>query len=119
MTVPETPDPMSLVASFLRDLSALALKHANTIAHAGPADLSTLSLGALQRSVAEALRDQALAEGSKGMKPRKLTAKLARQDEPNIRTALDRLAELGVAEKIDSSGPQEWRLTAAFRPSKA
>lgn len=119
MTTPETPDPTNLVANFLRDLSTLALKYANMIVHDGPADLSTLSLGALQRSVAEALRDQALAEGPKGLKPRKLTAKLERQDEPNIRTALARLAELGVAEKIDSSGPQEWRLTAAFRPIKA
>jgi hypothetical protein len=54
-----------------------------------------------------------------GVSPREITRDLGRGDKPNIRTALGRQQDLGVAELVPAPGPQRWRLAPAYRAKKS
>lgn len=102
------------ISKFLRTLSAAALELAATLESAtfreSDSDLSDLGLGELQRAVCGLLSD---APSDSGLSPRELTKALKREDEPNIRQTLNRLAHRGVVELLP--GPtHRWRLTAQY-----
>ena len=86
------------IAKFMRTLAMAAMElageleqreHLRTVEEAG--------LGTLQRAVAEALTQ---ANEDTGLSPREVAHLLRRGDEPNVRTALNRLRDRGVAELI-------------------
>jgi hypothetical protein len=79
-------------------------EHLRTVEEAG--------LGTLQRAVAEALTQ---ASDDNGLSPREVAQLLRRGDEPNVRTALNRLRDRGVAELIPDLPTQRWRLAAKWR----
>lgn len=111
---PGTPGGHAL-ARFLRTLSAAALEFAQELeaAPAGKArrSLDDIGLGSLQRQVADVLQMAT----DEGISPRLVAQRLGRADEPNVRSALDRMRDRGVAELVPGPGPQRWRLTAAYR----
>jgi hypothetical protein len=111
---PGTPGGHAL-ARFLRTFSAAALEFAQELetAPAGQVRLSLtdIGLGSLQRQIAE-VPQMATDEG---ISPRLVAQHLGRADEPNVRSALDRMRGRGVTELAPGPGPQRWRLTTAYR----
>lgn len=106
------------IARFLRNLSAAALDLAfeleSTMVTDKPSrmNLRDAGLGTLQLAVANAV---ATADPSHGLSPREVAKAIHRDDEPNIRTALNRLAERGVAERLPDLPTQRWRLAMPYR----
>jgi hypothetical protein len=102
------------IAQFIRTLSRAAADLADVLEHpSGPAArLEDLGLGSLQLAVAHALAN---AEPSHGASPREVARELDRSDEPNVRTALNKLGERGVAELVPTLPTQRWRLTRRYR----
>jgi hypothetical protein len=111
---PGTPGGHAL-ARFLRTFSAAALEFAQELetAPAGQVRLSLtdIGLGSLQRQIAE-VPQMATDEG---ISPRLIAQHLGRADEPNVRSALDRMRDRGVTELAPGPGPQRWRLTTVYR----
>jgi hypothetical protein len=111
---PGTPGGHAL-ARFLRTFSAAAIEFAQELetAPAGQVRLSLtdIGLGSLQRQIAE-VPQMATDEG---ISPRLIAQHLGRADEPNVRSALDRMRDRGVTELAPGPGPQRWRLTTAYR----
>ncbi|WP_143027985.1 hypothetical protein [Lentzea albidocapillata] len=111
---PGTPAALAF-AQFFRTVSVAAEELAQTLekhhAHPGARSLEAVELGSLQRQVAEAPG----MDSDEGVSPREIAKLLARNDEPNIRTALSKLQRRGVAELVPGPGPQRWRLAAQYR----
>lgn len=110
------------IARFLRSLSASALELARqldgNVEPLGelPKDrpsIERLGLGSLQFPVARVLATADL----QGLSPREVAKQLGRADEPNVRTALIRLEDRGVAERVPEAVFQRWRLTPRYRPN--
>lgn len=105
-------------ARFMRTLSAAALELARELestvpgAESPPIKFEDTGLGTLQQAVARVLAD---ADAAVGISPREIANAMDRSDEPNVRSALNRLAERGVAERIPDLPTQRWRLTAPYR----
>ena len=103
----------------MRTLSAAALDLAREL-ESGDADgahhlnIEDADLGSLQLSVARLLAN---ADTSHGVSPRELASAMDRPDEPNVRSALNRLGERGLAELVPGIATQRWRLTAPYRAS--
>lgn len=104
------------VARFLRTISTAALELARVFEAeakaAVPPRLDDLGLGSLQRLVAGTLLD---VDESTGASPREIARSIKRDDEPNVRTALLRLEERSIAERVPNTTRQRWRLTPPFR----
>lgn len=117
MTTPTAKD--LAIARFLRILSTAALELAGELESTGVTDKSSrinlldAGLGKLQLAVANAV---ATANPVHGISPREVAKAMHRDDEPNVRTALNRLAERGVAERLPDLPTQRWRLTLPYRP---
>jgi hypothetical protein len=108
------------MAQFMRTLGNAALQLASELERTTPSrpqrSIEDAGLGALQRAVAEVLID---ADPEAGLSPREIAKLLDRGDEPNIRSALNRMRERGVAESIPDLPAQRWRLTTAYRADVA
>jgi hypothetical protein len=103
------------ITQFMRTLSRAAADLADVLerpaAHR-PGRIEDLGLGTLQVAVAQVL---ATAEPATGISPREVAHALDRGDEPNVRTALNRLGDRGVAELVPDLPTQHWRLTCLYR----
>jgi hypothetical protein len=117
MVIPTANDLAT--ARFLRTLSTAALELAGELESTVVTDKSSrinlrdAGLGKLQLAVANAV---ATADPSHGISPREVAKAMHRGDEPNVRTALNRLAERGVAERLPDLPTQRWRLAMPYRP---
>jgi hypothetical protein len=101
-------------ARFMRTLSSAALDLAHDLETAGDGRrraLDDVELGTLQRPVAEV----AGMNTDGGISPREICRHIGREDEPNIRTALQALQKKGIAELVPGEPKQRWRLTAPYR----
>ena len=101
------------IAKFMRTLAAAAMElagelemreHLRSVGEAG--------LGTLQRAIAEALTQ---ATADTGLSASEVAHLLRRGDEPNVRTALNRLRDRGIAELIPDLPTQRWRLATTYR----
>jgi hypothetical protein len=115
MTTPTRSD--LAIARFLRVVSATALELARDLESGGspsrhPRSLDQAGLGSLQLAVARLLSE---ADPDSGVSPRELASKMDRPDEPNVRSALNRLADRGIAERVPGTPTQRWRLTVPYR----
>lgn len=105
-------------ARFMRTLSAAALELARELESTAPGtespriNIEDTGLGTLQQAVSRVL---AKAHAADGISPREIANAMDRSDEPNVRSALNRLAERGVAERVPDLPTQRWRLTAPYR----
>jgi hypothetical protein len=54
----------------------------------------------------------------RGLSPREVCRHLGRNDEANVRTALQALRRKGVAELVPGEPKQRWRLTAPYRTTE-
>lgn len=117
MPTPTTSD--LAIARFMRTLGAAALELARELESTVPGNVSPrlsiedAGLGTLQQAVSRILADT---DPTKGSSPREIANAMDRSDEPNVRSALNRLAERGVAERVPDLATQRWRLTAPYRP---
>jgi len=109
-----TESAVLAIAQFMRTLSRAAADLADVLEHPRGAAVRVddLGLGSLQLAVAHALAN---AEPSHGASPREVARELDRSDEPNVRTALNKLGERGVAELVPDRPTQRWRLTRLYR----
>lgn len=118
MTAPSAND--LAIARFMRSLSAAALELARQLETATGSvkgqgvqiDIETAGLGSLQLAVARVLTAM---DSETGASPREVSKAMDRPDEPNVRSALNRLADRGVAELVPGSVNQRWRLTQPYR----
>jgi len=102
------------IAQFMRTLSRAALDLADQLERPAPHGrrLEELGLGSLQLAVAQVL---VTAQIDTGASPREVARALDRGDEPNVRTALNKLRDRGVAELVPELPTQRWRLTSQYR----
>jgi hypothetical protein len=115
MTTPTRSD--LAIARFMRMVSASALELARELESGGPPSrrprsLDDVGLGTLQLAVARLLSE---ADPDSGVSPRELASKMDRPDEPNVRSALNRLGDRGIAERVPGTPTQRWRLTMPYR----
>lgn len=78
-----------------------------------PIPVEPLNLGSLQQSIFDVL----LKADETGFSPREIAKMLGRGDEPNVRSALDRMRDRGITELVAGFGTQRWQLTATYRRS--
>lgn len=106
------------IAQFMRTLSRAAAQLADILEHP-PGDVARrvedAGLGSLQLAVAQVL---AGTDADSGISPREVARALERGDEPNVRTALNKLGDRGVAELVPGLPTQRWRLTAPYRQAR-
>lgn len=103
------------IAQFMRTLSRAAAELADVLERPRGMtrrSVKDIGLGSLQLAVAQIL---ASVESARGSSPREVARALDRGDEPNIRTALNKLGERGVAELVPDLPTQRWRLTEPYR----
>jgi hypothetical protein len=116
VTVPTRSD--LAIARFMRTLCTAALELARELesievaGQPGRLDIERAGLGSLQLAVARAL---AATDAEVGASPREIASAMDRPDEPNVRTALNRLGDRGIAEQLPNRPTQRWRLTAPYR----
>jgi hypothetical protein len=106
------------LAKFLRSLSSTALDLAAELESSTGSDtlprisFRNAGLGVLQLGVAETI---ATADPIRGISPREVGKAMGRTDEPNIRTAIYKLAERGVIERVPDLPTQRWRITKLYQ----
>jgi hypothetical protein len=105
------------IAALLEQEARLKLELAQafrTRASEAPVDrdaIRPLNLGSLQQAIFDVL----LTADGTGFSPREIAKKLDRGDEPNVRSALDRMRDRGITELVAGCGTQRWQLTVSYR----
>jgi hypothetical protein len=105
------------IASLLEQEARIKVELAQEFrAHAARDDsgqrlVQPLNLGSLQQSIFEVL----LGADETGFSPREIAKQLERGDEPNVRSALDRMRDRGITELVEGFATQRWQLTVAYR----
>jgi hypothetical protein len=109
-----TASDQQAIADFLRTISRISVELADKLSPPSAPDKDQLiaGLGFLQRWIA---RQQGM-HTDRGMAPRELTRAMNRDDEPNVRAALNGMVRTGVTERVaGTSRPMRFRMTKTFR----